>query len=185
MSRHCSPCTSSTSTCCVPARMRKSSSSSWLCSGTTTPGGSTPRITQKSAPGSFGPLMNSTVGPNTSVAVYGVPATTPRSTLARFWSDCIFVSLLLGKRDGRERAIGVIVGFRGKQPYSVVAVGICDLFVVVGPEQVGVAAGKRVRRKRPRHRVGPPAMRTAVSGRPARDDLDDEMFTPIGERGLI
>jgi len=70
-----------------------------------------------------------------------VPATTPRSALARFWSDCIFVSRLLGKRDGREHAIRVVVSLRRKQPYSVVAVCIRDLFVVVGPEQVGVAAG--------------------------------------------
>src|SRR5262249_48019771 len=165
--------------------MRKSSSSSWLCSGTTTPGGTTPRMTQNSAPGSSGPLMNSTVGPNVSIAVYGVPATTPRSTEARFWSHCISVSLLLGERDGREHAIGVLGGFRREQPYGFVAVCICDLFGVVGPEQVGVAAGKRVGRKRRRHRIGPSAMRSAVSWRPARDDLDHEMFTPIRERGLI
>jgi hypothetical protein len=95
------------------------------------------------------------------------------------------LSLLLGKRDGREHAIGVIVGFRGEQPYGIVAVRICDLFVVVGPEQVGVAAGKRVRGKRRRHRVGPCAVSGAVTGRPARDYLHHEMFTPIRERGLI
>src|SRR6476619_2909918 len=71
--------------------MKKSSASLWLCSGTATPGGTTPRMTQKSAPGSSGLLMNSRVGPNTSTAVYGVPSAIWGSTVV--WNLSVIVAL--------------------------------------------------------------------------------------------
>src|SRR6478735_6430088 len=93
--------------------MKKSSASLWLCSGTATPGGTTPRMTQKSAPGSSGPLMNSSVGPNTSSAVYGVPSTIWGSTVLRNLSvivACDFACLwVVGFEEHFElNAVGVL-----------------------------------------------------------------------------
>jgi hypothetical protein len=59
-----------------------------------------------------------------------------------------------GQRYRVENTVGVKVPLCGDKARAVVAVGICDLLVVIGPEQVLVSAGKRVRRKRGRHRVG-------------------------------
>src|SRR4029077_19246034 len=87
--------------------------------------------------------------------------------------------------NGREDIIGVKVPLCGAESDGVVAVGICDLFVVVRPEQVLVTARKRVWLERGRHRVGPLAMSGAVPELPTGDDLDDEMFAAVGERRLV
>src|SRR5882757_6547807 len=92
--------------------MKKSSASLWLCSGTATPGGTTPRMTQKSAPGSSGPLMNSRVGPNTSTAMYGVPSTIWRSTV--LWSLSIIVA--------RDFAVSWVVGLEEHLELNAVSV---------------------------------------------------------------
>src|SRR5262245_50489513 len=96
-------------------------------------------------------------------------------------------SLLLadaGKRNGGENTIGVIVPFCGGEPDVVLAVSICDLIVVIWPEQVGVAAGKRVRRECGRDRVGPRTMPGAVPDLPAGHDLDNEVLAAVRKRGL-
>src|SRR5262249_35178742 len=63
----------------------------------------------------------------------------------------------------------------GTESYVVRAVGICDLFVVVGCEQVGLAARQGVRRERGRHLIAPRAMSGAVPDVPAGHDLDNEV----------
>src|ERR1700710_2797836 len=63
--------------------MKKSSASSWLCSGTVTPGGTTPRIMQYS---SFH-VRNSKVGPRTSKT--SVPLPDEMSSKTRLFVDSI------------------------------------------------------------------------------------------------
>src|SRR5262249_18178173 len=87
------------------------------------------------------------------------------------------------QRYGREDTVGVEPLLRRKEAARVRAVRVRDLFVVVRREQVGVATRQRVCGKGDRELLGPGAMTGAVAilGRPAGDDLDDEVVTAVAE----